>query len=354
MTVTIEMPDCSSGGVVAVPQFSSSSHDVVVASSVPHASANHVVESKLDRARPRMPADAAAELKSRTPTVTPDKLARVRLKIERAKQHVADLDRMLRAFYDTQPYKIGTKRDPNTRKLIYYVTSVEPAPLPILYLAGDAIQNLRSALDHLAFHLWQHGIYCPGMAEDRVSFRIFGDAADYAAKFHGAVQGSRQDVIDALDAIEPYKGGKGHQLWVLHRLNNIDKHRELLAAGSAAFRSVNLGAFMTSGRMGAEMLKAMRRSAEARAKAMPHLPREEVVLPVLDAYFRPADRMCPLKEGDELFIDAPDAEPNEKMNFRFDVALAEPQVAEGEPLLETIHHIAQLVDQIIVPFGSLL
>jgi hypothetical protein len=44
----------------------------------------------------------------------------------------------------------------------------------------------------------------------------------------------------------------------------------------------------------------------------------------LHAFFKPADRMFPLKEGDELFIDAPNAEVNHKMQFRFDVAFGEP------------------------------
>jgi hypothetical protein len=47
------------------------------------------------------------------------------------------------------------------------------------------------------------------------------------------------------------------------------------------------------------------------------------------AFFRPGDRMFPLKIGDELFIDSPDAKVNEKMQFRFDVAFGEPQVLVG-------------------------
>jgi hypothetical protein len=274
-------------------------------------------------------------------TTTSDKLSCVRSKIERAKQHIANLDGALRAFYGSKPYAVGVKHDPNTRKLIYYVAGVAETPKAVLFFAGDAIQNLRSALDHLAFKLWEAGVYCPGTAESHVSFSIFDSPEKFKTNFQGIVKGSRQSVIDALGAIEPYKGGKGHQLWILNKLNNIDKHRELLTVGSA-FRSMNLGAVMTASKWWAQ--------TQAEWQSRGH----DLSAVVFDSYIRPADRMCPLKVGDELFIDAPDAEVNEKMDFRFEVALAEPQIAEGEPLLETIHHIANLVDQIIVPFGSLL
>jgi hypothetical protein len=36
---------------------------------------------------------------------------------------------------------------------VYYVLSVEPTPESLALIAGDAIQNLMSALDHLAFQM---------------------------------------------------------------------------------------------------------------------------------------------------------------------------------------------------------
>jgi hypothetical protein len=64
--------------------------------------------------------------------------------------------------------------------------------------------------------------------------------------------------------------------------------------------------------------------------------------------------MSPLKTGDELFVDAPDAEVNEKMQFRFDIALSEPGVVEGTSLLETLHQLADLIGDIIVQFEPLV
>jgi len=52
------------------------------------------------------------------PTVD-ERLKHVTLKIKRAEKHVADLERELRAFLESGPYKVGAKHDPATRKLIY-------------------------------------------------------------------------------------------------------------------------------------------------------------------------------------------------------------------------------------------
>ena len=70
-------------------------------------------------------------------------------------------------------------------------------------------------------------------------------------------------------------------------------------------------------------------------------------LPVPSAFFRPADVLFPLKVGDELFIDAVGAEPNEKMQFQFNVALHEPQIVEAQSILETLDQLAALVEGIV-------
>jgi hypothetical protein len=54
-----------------------------------------------------------------------------------------------------------------------------------------------------------------------------------------------------------------------------------------------------------------------------------------------------LKAGDELFIDAPDAEVNENLQFRFNVALYEPKIVQAQSLLKTLHQLAALVEGIV-------
>lgn len=263
-----------------------------------------------------------------------ERLATIRIKIERAKEHIRQIETEVRSFLMTNPYIVRTKRDPQTRKLIYYLVSVRDTPARMSAIAGDVLHNLRSALDHLAYHLVLVG---GGTPSKQTYFPISDDAATYKTEQPGKVKGIRPDAIKAIDAIKPYGGGND-TLWCLHRLDNVDKHRLLITIGSA-YRSVNIGPHMH--RM---MMRTWNDAGFADADK----------IPMLDVFLNPADRMFPLKAGDELFIDAPDAEVNEQMQFRFEVAFGEPQVVEGEPLIETLHQMIDLVDNIVLSFRPFL
>lgn len=107
-----------------------------------------------------------------------DRLAGVEEKIERSKKHIQDLDVAIKAFLKTDPYAVGAKRDPETRRPIYYLTSVQAVPAEVALIAGDIIQNLRSALDHLAYQLVLVGTGKPGPFP-HVYFPIFNSATKY-------------------------------------------------------------------------------------------------------------------------------------------------------------------------------
>jgi hypothetical protein len=258
-----------------------------------------------------------------------DKLLGVRAKIERANEHILNLHSALAAFRDSRPYKILTKHDENTRELIYYVASLNPTPARVLFVTGDAIQNLRSALDYLVCRLVEAN---RGTVTSDTSYPVFKDATVYHAQRLRKVQGMRQDAINFIDATKPYKGGTD-DLWRLHKLNNIDKHRLLLTIG-AEFQSINLGA---------HAMGLLQQSL----KSLPDgHPLRGAILPAIPAYFR-TDTLRPLKVGDELFRDAPDAKVNEKMDFRFEVAFNEPGIAEGDSLTVTLQRFADLVGGIV-------
>ena len=160
-----------------------------------------------------------------------DTLRLIKAKVTRAKQHIQDFQLGLKAFHDTKPYAVGMNEDAQAGKRIYYVTKVDPIPDNIATIAADVLQNLRSPLDQIAY---QFVLAARGGAEPNwpVYYPISGSAADYPALRNGNIKGVRQEVIDAIDATEPYKGGKGHVLWQLNGLNKTDKHRLIVAAGS--------------------------------------------------------------------------------------------------------------------------
>jgi len=258
---------------------------------------------------------------------TPDKLLSARLKLERAEKHITDLDATLGAFKASNPCTIGTKRDSQTRCPIYYVQSFRAVPTEIAIIAGDAIFNLRSALDHTAMQLWIDG--GRNGREKDIAFPIFDSAAKYHAGKPGKVKGLRNAAIKALDAIEPYQTGNGHALWVLHELNIIDKHRLLLAIGGA-FKHV----------------------------AVPVTPPARVAgsgwVEAAGMFLTPQNWKCPLETGDELFIGAPDDEFDEKICFTIEIAFGEPQVPQRDSVLKTLRDTSKFVQNIVDQLGRLL
>ena len=252
-----------------------------------------------------------------------ESLAAIRLKIERARDHLRDLQDQVGTFLATKPYEVGAKRDPSTRKPIYFVARITTTPAMLPAIAGDVLQNLRSALDHLAYRLEVVGLGRAPSDPRYIAYPIGDVEAEYPPRRNQTIKAARQEAKDAIDATKPYRGGND-VLWRLHKLNNIDKHRLLLTVGSA-FRAVDLGA---------ELSRTMR-------EAFPDRP----AFPPMKTFISPADRLFPLKVGDELYIGGVDHPINAQMEFRFDVALGEPDVVEGEPL------IVRIVE--LIPYGGL-
>lgn len=257
-----------------------------------------------------------------------DRLNLIAVKVERAREHLASLSAEVREYLDSKPYAVGVKRDPDSRRLIYFVAGVRPASLRLSAILGDTIHNLRSALDHLAYQLVWVGT--GKLPSSHVYFPIADDQPKYLEQRRRQLEGAAPAAIATLDGLKPYKGGND-ELWRLHKLNNVDKHRVLITAGSA-FQSVNIGAHMSR-----EMHKHLASSPVGAKFAE---------MPALDLFLRPADRMFPLKQDDELFIDGPDAELNDKLEFRFEVAFGEQGIAFGEPIVETLTSFVALVESI--------
>ena len=273
-------------------------------------------------------------------SATNDKLQSARLKVEWAKKHIVDLNRAIRTFFDCNPYQIRADRDPQVGGVDYYVERVDPIPALIPCLAGDAIQNLRSALDHLAYQIFLAGPNPSPRHANNVFFPIVGGAKEYETGKLGIIHSATKD---AIDAIEPYKGGKGHQLWVLNKLNNINRHRLIIAIGSISSTFVY--------------------SEDAVRELRPHFEAQgihgEELLRLMDSVRRHLLELLnpfallPLKAGQKLIGFGRDAEPDQ-IRFTFHIAISEPGIIESKSLIEALHQLANLVDGIVTAFAPLV
>jgi hypothetical protein len=257
---------------------------------------------------------------------------RIRAEIARAKQHIQDFELGWNAFKDTGPYAVAIKEDAKGGKRIYYVSKADPLPYALAAIAADVIQNLRSPLDQTAYQLV---LDASGGTEpkSKVYYPIAGNAAAYPSTRGGAIKGVRKEVVDAIDATEPYKGGKGDALWRLNALNKINKHKLLIGAGGF-YSGVDIS----------PTFNELFRQTDLAGKKIKFPP----------LFINPADKLLALKKGDELWIEPLDHKVAENRDFRFNVSLNQPGITECEPALKTLQDMANLVDAIVTELGKFL
>jgi hypothetical protein len=232
-----------------------------------------------------------------------DRARLIRVKIERAKKHVDDLEAAVVSLGEPSFNTISLEFEPGTGE-----TRLESRPLHIYgpdipTIAGDAIHNLRCALDHLAFQLVTVGIT---FGEQRVKpwqdiqFPIFNSPGTYESRKARCVEGARKEAVDAIDRLKPYKGGN-EPLWLLRQLDNTDKHSFILATG------------------------------------------EDVIVGGV-----------PLKTYEPYFTSIGIPKDDEDVNLTSDTRLVEPAVGRANALLPTLHKLTQLVSKIVMEFQPLL
>jgi hypothetical protein len=246
-------------------------------------------------------------------------------KIDRAKQHLEELQKEIDTFFKLQPYKVSTKREPQTKRLIYYLTDVISVPNKISLISGDVIQNLRSALDHLAYDLFvkeNNGT----VSATHIYFPIGKDFQTYEKL--KKTKGIPSEKLITIDSIKPYKGGND-TLWKIHALNIIDKHRQLMTVGSK-FGAVDIGSLMIF-----RMRKLMNNDN------IPNAP----------LFISPKDNLFPLKPGDELLVDgSPNAVEDPSMRFNFEIVLNEKDIVVGQPVTTALKSMVDEVEKLIPIF----
>lgn len=256
-------------------------------------------------------------------------MSKLESKIERARQHLAELEGELIEYIKSRPYTVSTKRD-SDRKLIYFISDVKEIPQSIALITGDILQNLRSSLDHLAYGLFVKNT-TDGTSGRHIYFPISHDLEGYETEKVAKTRGMSQGAKNLIDAYKPYKDGNIN-LWQINKLNNIDKHRLIITVG-ASFGSMDIGAHVS------EMFKK-------------NFPQSDGKFPPLPIFIKPADPLFPLKIGDQLFVDGPDAKEIPHMQFKFEILINEPGIIEGEPLVEFLKNMTVTVEEIFMKFKS--
>ncbi len=145
------------------------------------------------------------------------------LKIKRAEKHIDDLRRAFNQFVSTQEHKLCVTNEPKTGELLFEVRFNRSIPPDLALIAGDAIHNLRTALDHATWEL----VGIDGGVQDRnLAFPAGRTRSDYESACN-EIETPRDDTKKFLLSLAAYPGGSSQHLYGLRALDNLDKHQIL-------------------------------------------------------------------------------------------------------------------------------
>ena len=174
-------------------------------------------------------------------------LTTVEWKLARADDHLNVLGDLIEAFVrppagQVEPYGAFTEEDQETGETVLRGTVAADPPLgEIGVIIGDALHNLRSGLDHLAWKLGGDPPPNPGQSE----FPIFLDRDAFRGSQRGRsgytkIEGLDDHAQAIIEDIQPFNGGQErHPLWLLHELSRQDKHRLPLLTGAVVEGAVH-------------------------------------------------------------------------------------------------------------------
>lgn len=168
-----------------------------------------------------------------------------RLKRDRAKHHLSEVERYLRAFEKLQPYKAVRvppgKKNRRRWRFKLEMTAEPDEMLPIV--VGEVVYSLRSALDHLAVAIAPRKRVSSASfpIEEREIWRqtpsgqylIPNDDARKA--FLSRIEGIDPEAAAIIEEMQPYHFGEEIQensIRFISRLENADKHRQLVAVAT--------------------------------------------------------------------------------------------------------------------------
>jgi hypothetical protein len=162
-----------------------------------------------------------------------------RLKIKRANHHIADIKSRVRSLIDA--YTVTIEKNTKTgHESVRYGLPDDDISIQIALVTGDAIHNLKTALDYA----WREVLtkFVPAAVDNFAKFPVRKSRDD----LEGALNGRKINVAAPnlfaliVSSIKSYKGGND-SLWAIHQLDIIDKHRLLLPVMNyTALQSIEL------------------------------------------------------------------------------------------------------------------
>jgi hypothetical protein len=164
-------------------------------------------------------------------------LTDVRLRLDRAKDHIETVRSQTKAFLERDPKPFGFRTEETARpdksvEYVLYAIVREQPPRSLGAPIGDAIQNTRNALEYLIYEL------SPPRHRQRgkTGFPIYDDECLFEVEGRKLIRGIAGNELTLIERFQPYKRTDpptNDPLSVLRRLSNKGKHRLLLPVVAA-------------------------------------------------------------------------------------------------------------------------
>lgn len=162
--------------------------------------------------------------------MTADPFHGSKIKIERAYHHLVGLQKAEVRFFADNAADLIIEDDPQGPNKLAKLRLDAPIPDLIHVVAGEAIYQLRSALDHIAVDLGRISALRPNIKN--IYFPTGDGLTGFEASRNKNLAGIDHDLIEQIDQLQPYNGGND-DLRAVFAAANIDKHLELIACGPA-------------------------------------------------------------------------------------------------------------------------
>ncbi|MCY0903614.1 hypothetical protein [Arthrobacter sp. H14-L1] len=161
----------------------------------------------------------------------------VALKLARAREHVESLRSEIDIFMGSGDAAVHLDLEDSGRQHVWRWTSFAEPPAHLALLVGDAVHNVRAALDHLIYALATQGAQrrqeeIKPTQMRQLQFPVYLDEETFLRNLgNGRLKFVSPDARHFIEARQPYAVIPDHPeqylLWQLAELDNIDKHREV-------------------------------------------------------------------------------------------------------------------------------
>lgn len=152
-------------------------------------------------------------------------------KFARALEHFEAYNLAAAAFVESVEHNVMIKVNPGTgaRWIVMWESDQYP-PLRLATIVGDVLFNLRSALDNLVCGLARSVDTFTACRKLEFPICTTPDLFDVAVNRRKRLTGLPDHAVRAIEAVQPFQTPSTveiHPLWLLHELNNLDKHQSV-------------------------------------------------------------------------------------------------------------------------------